>query len=141
MRKTFIAVAALIAAALTGAMTAPEAAARNSSFASEAFWRCPSGYLFESSSNAVHCKKAAYTDHRSLAPCMTGLYAATDHIGTKDMCSATNAITGELGVERACKPEDAAAGYSKRIVSGVDFCGKAIPQTVIAPSVMVTLTT
>jgi hypothetical protein len=139
MRKTIITLGAILAVAVASAASAPAAVARRSSLDSEAFWKCSTGYQFEVAGTAAHCKKAAYTARKSLAPCVIGLFAATDRVGTKDMCSASNSLTGEIGIERACNREDIEAGYTKRIVSGTDFCGKAIPETVIAPNVMITL--
>ncbi|HLE57655.1 MAG TPA: hypothetical protein VJB15_11275 [Rhodothermia bacterium] len=138
MRKIMLGLAAIVIAFAAGTMSAPAAGARSA--AAEAFWKCSTGFAFETSGNAVHCKKAPYTDRRSLAGCPIGLYPYTDRSGNKDMCSATNLVTGELGVERACKPSDVVVGYTKRHVDGLDFCGKYMLAEIRAPTVVVNLT-
>lgn len=108
---------------------------------SEVFYKCPSGYAFEVNGSAAHCKKPAYTDRRELSGCLVGFPTfRQDRVGSKDMCSGTNPVTGEVLMEAACKVEDVSAGYTKRIVGGRDFCGKLIPQQIQAPNVAVSLT-
>jgi len=138
MRKIMMTLAATVFAFAAGTMSATGAVARNN--AVEAFWKCPSGYAFVTNGNAVHCKKPAYIDKKPLGKCTIGLYAYVDRIGEKDMCSATNVVTGELGVERACPATDLVLGYTKRIVAGADYCGKAMPAEIKPPSVAVSLT-
>lgn len=129
---------AAVCLALVAAST-DEAFARSSS-ASETFWMCPSGFAFEVSGKAVHCKKAAYTERKVVAACPLGLYAMVDRIGQKDMCAATNPVSGEVSVERGCKSTDVILGFTKRIVSGADFCGKDVPAQIVAPNVAVVIT-
>ena len=138
MRKIIISLAVIAIAFAAGTMSATGAVARNA--AAEAFWKCSTGFAFETSGSAVHCKKAAYTDKKPLGKCPVGLYAYADRIGNKDMCSATNVVTGEVGVERACMASDVVLGYTKRLVNGTDFCGKLIPAEIQAPPVVVNLT-
>ena len=135
MRKIIISLAVIGIAVAAGTTSATNATARNA--AGEVFWKCSSGFAFETSGSAVHCKKASYTDKKALAGCPLGLYGYVDRIGAKDMCSATNAVTGELGVERGCKATDVAMGYTKRQVDGLDFCGKFMPSEIQAPSVSI----
>jgi hypothetical protein len=131
--------AAVFAAAITmGALSTRDASARPAAF-SELYYRCPAGYAFETSGSAVRCKKPAYTSKKPLANCTIGLYAATDRIGDKDMCAATNPISGEIGVERACVPTDLLAGYTKKIVDGLDYCGKVMPEDIKPPSVAIVM--
>lgn len=137
--KALLPTAALVLTFVAGLAAAPAAGARVSTLATEVFYKCESGYAFETSGNAAHCKKPAYTDRRTLADCIVGLYPSADRIGSKDMCAATNPVSGEISVERACRPTDLAAGYTKRIVAGVDYCGKLMPQQIEAPSRPVSL--
>ncbi len=139
------------AAALLGAMTASGLRAvprmdSESARLTKTYYKCPSGYRFAiSGSDAVHCSRAAYTtvSNRTLATCPNvggvGTFARTDHVRTKDMCTGTNPLTGEIAVERGCWPTDVAAGYRKRIVSGTDRCEKSTyhPEQIRAPSVAV----
>ena len=137
MRKIMMSLAAIVVAFAAGTMSAPAADARKS--AGEAFWRCATGFAFEVSGSAVHCKKPTYVLRKPLGKCPIGLYAYTDRIGDKDTCSATNAITGELGVEHGCATTDIALGYTKRIVHGTDYCEKSMPAEIVAPSVAILL--
>ena len=127
------------AAALTvGAVSISDASASSVAY-TELFYRCPAGYVFETSGSAVHCKKPAYTSTKPLANCTIGLYAAIDRIGNKDMCAATNPISGEVGIERGCISTDLIAGYTKKIVDGQDYCAKAVPVDIKPPSVAVVI--
>jgi hypothetical protein len=136
----------LAAIILTAAGTAaargnsgPHSAA--STMEAEVFFKCPSGYAFEVSGSAAHCKKPAYTDRRELGGCLVAFPTfRQDRVGSKDMCSGTNPLTGEVLMEAGCKVEDTSAGYTKRIVAGRDFCGKLMPQQIQAPNVAVSLT-
>ena len=138
MRSMIISLAAIGIAFAAGTVSATGAAARNA--AAETYWKCPTGFAFETSGSAVHCKKSPYVDHKALGKCPIGLYAYADRIGTKDMCAATNPVTGELGVERGCISTDLVLGYTKRIVAGADYCGKAIPAEFQPPTVAISLT-
>ena len=138
MRKIIISLAATGIAFAAGTVSATAAAGRNA--AAETFWKCPTGFGFETSGNAVHCKKSPYVDHKPLGKCPIGLYAYADRIGTKDMCAATNPVTGEIGVERGCVSTDLVLGYTKRIVVGADYCGKTIPAEFQPPTVAISLT-
>jgi hypothetical protein len=138
MRKIMMTLAAIVVAFAAGTMSATGAVARNA--AAEAFWKCASGYAFATNGNAVHCKKVAYIDKKPLGKCPIGLHAYVDRIGDKDMCSVTNAVIGEIGMERGCVSTDLVLGYTKRIVAGADYCGKPIPAEIKPPSVAVSLT-
>ena len=131
MRRSLITASALVLTFSAGIIAAPAAAARVNA-ATEIFYGCQSDFSFEATGSSAHCKKPAYTDHRKLADC-TLLFPATDRIGNKDMCAATNPLSGEIGVERACKLEDRNDGYTKRTVPGLDYCGKLIPQQIQPP--------
>ena len=133
---TVVVVATLVA--LRG-LSATEAPARATA-ASEPFWKCPAGFAFDVNGSAAHCKKPAYIERKLLAGCTIGLYPAADKLGEKDMCAGTNPVSGEIAVERGCKATDVALGFTKRIVAGTDYCGKAIAPEIVAPSVMVVLT-
>jgi len=136
---SFIKVAgAVIATAVVFTVFSAPASAARSLFA-ESYWRCPSGFAFETNGSAVHCKKPSYTVTKALAPCTIGLYAAMDRVGNKDMCAATNPISGEIGIERACAITDVAAGYSKRIVDGLDYCARTLPAEIQAPNMEITI--
>lgn len=104
--------------------------------AAEVYYTCPDGYAFATSgSDAAHCKKPAYTDQRVLGACPIGFPTfRADRLEKKDMCAGTNPVTGEVLVEPACKIEDLSAGYTKRIVSGRDYCGKLMPQQIQPPN-------
>ncbi|HEX6574882.1 MAG TPA: hypothetical protein VF042_07900 [Gemmatimonadaceae bacterium] len=121
-------------AALSGG--AESAAARPMA---EVYYRCQSGYAFETNGSAVHCKKPAWTEQRSLANCPIGLYPTVDRIGSKDMCAATNAISGEIDVEQGCTPADIVLGFTKKIVAGKDYCAKGHPAEITAPSVAISI--
>ena len=138
MLNRIISCIALIAAIAVTAAFAPHSTARRASDG-ETYFRCPSGYAFETSGASVHCKKPSWTETKPLAGCIVGLYASVDRIGTKDMCSGTNALTGEVSMEQQCNAADVANGFSKHIVAGKDFCGKTHPAEYIAPNVAITL--
>lgn len=129
-------VVALVTSVFAGVVNGYEA----NLVATETFWGCPAGFTFETSGNAAHCKRPATIDRKLLGGCPVGLFALTDRIGTKDMCGATNPVSGEISIERACKATDVALGYTKRIVTGTDYCGKALPPQVEAPSRAITVT-
>jgi hypothetical protein len=133
-----ICAAVFAAVVAVAAIRIPDASARSAAY-TELYYRCPAGYAFETSGAAVRCKKPAYSITRPLANCSLGLYPATDRIGDKDMCAATNPISGEIGVERGCVPSDLLAGYTKKIVDGQDYCTKAMPEDIKPPSVAVVI--
>lgn len=134
--STTMALAVLLAA---GAATSTSAAPDLTGVAADRFYRCPSGFAFESRQGAARCHKPAGQITRTLADCIVGLYPVTDRVGNKDMCAGTNPVTGEVSVERGCKADDLANGFTKRIVAGKDFCAKATPEEVQPPTVAVTL--
>ena len=104
----------------------------------EAFWRCPSGYAFETSGSAVHCKKPAWTETKPFMACVLATPTLKiDLVGETDMCAGNVGVT--VSAEPSCYPTDVAAGFTKRRVSGKDFCGKSHPAEVIAPNQMISL--
>jgi hypothetical protein len=104
----------------------------------EAFWRCPSGYAFETSGSAVHCKKPSWTETKAFMPCVLATPTLKiDLVGQTDMCAGNVGLT--VSAEPSCYPTDIANGFTKRRVSGKDFCGKAHPAEVIAPNQIITL--
>lgn len=141
MRRSTITASALILTFVAGVVAAPSAAARVSLF-SDLYYKCQSGFVFETAGSSARCRKPSHTDRRALADCPPPplMYPAADRIGTKDMCAVTNPLTGEIGVERSCKVEDRNTGYTKRVVTGLDFCGKVMPEQIQAPDRAVVLT-
>lgn len=133
-----ICAAVLAAAVAVAAVRIPDASARSAA-STELYYRCPAGYAFETSGSAVRCRKPAYSINKPLANCTIGLYAATDRIGDKDMCAATNPVSGEIGVERGCAPADLLAGYTKKIVDGPDYCAKPMRADIKPPSVAIVI--
>jgi hypothetical protein len=138
MRNKSISAMALVLAMLAGAVFAPYASARTSSY-SEAFWRCSTGYAFEVSGAAVHCKKPQWTETKAYLGCPIGTALDIDGLGDHDVCAGTNPVTGIVSIEPACNPADVVNGFSKRTLSGKDYCGKNHPAEVVAPSNMITL--
>jgi hypothetical protein len=129
----FIAGTTILLAASNGAKPASAAAP-----VGEAYWRCPSGYAFETSGSAVHCKKAAWTETKPFLSCLLPTPdLKLDLVNQTDMCSGS--IGMAVTAEPACYPQDIAAGFTKRHVSGKDFCGKNHPSEVIAPNQMISL--
>jgi hypothetical protein len=100
------AAAALIAAPLALVPGAASASSAVTELQAERYFTCPSGYVFRAASDAAHCKKHPRYGYRGLVPCPNnfgvGLFAKTDAIGRKDMCTGTNPVTGEVAVERGC---------------------------------------
>lgn len=123
----------LLVAIVAGVVFAPRASARTLS-ESEIFYTCPSGYAFETSGSAARCRKAQWTETKSFVGCALGMALKYDAIGTTDMCAATTPVTGVVSVEPGCYPSDLVNGYTKRHVSGKDFCAKTHPEEIIAPS-------
>ena len=104
----------------------------------EAFWRCPSGYAFETSGSAVHCKKPSWTETKPFMACVLATPTLKiDLVGQTDMCAGSVGIT--VSAEPSCYPTDIANGFTKRRVSGKDFCGKSHPAEVIAPNQLISL--
>ena len=132
MRTTLLAVGMLVA--LGGALATTASAAR--------YYSCPSGYSFQTSSNAARCYKPATTQTASLLACpnvqtpagSVGLFEAIDRLSTgRDQCAAQNPIAGAISVDRKCP-----AGYTYRIVRpGRDRCEKRVTADVRSPSIAV----
>lgn len=102
----------------------------------ETYWRCPSGYAFETSGSAVHCKKPAWTETKAAMPCIAPTPdLKLDLVDKTDMCSGGIGVA--ITAEPLCYPTDLAAGYVKYHVAGKDFCGKAHPVEIIAPNLAV----
>lgn len=134
---TFAASAVVAAAGLTLATRQPSLSAATATM-SESFWRCPSGYAFETSGSAVHCKKPAWTETKAFMPCVIPTPdLKTDLLNTTDMCAGGIGVT--VTAEPLCYPTDIANGFTKRHVSGRDFCGKTHPAEVIAPNQLISL--
>jgi hypothetical protein len=131
---SFLAAATILVA---GMAKGPAVASAASSMMSEAFWKCPSGYTFEVSGSAVHCKKPAWTETKAFMPCVLATPTLkVDLLGNTDMCAGSVGVT--VTAEPVCYPTDIANGFTKRLVSGKDFCGKTHPAEVIAPNQMIT---
>jgi len=106
--------------------------------AAESYWRCPAGYTFEVSGSAVRCKKPSWTETKPFMAC--GFPTANlklDLVGQTDMCAGD--IGATVTIEPQCYPADVVNGFTKRRVSGKDFCGKPHPAEVIAPNQHVVL--
>ena len=130
-----IAVSTVILSASNGANLA---SAASTPTMGEAFWRCPSGYAFETSGSAVHCKKASWTETKPFMPCVLATPTLKiDLVGQTDMCAGSVGLT--VSAEPSCFPTDIAGGFTKRHVSGKDFCGKTHPAEVIAPNQLISL--
>ena len=128
--------AMVLASAVTPTTTASAATAAPLAEAAESYWRCPSGYAFEVSGSAVRCKKPAWTETKPFMAC--GFPTATlklDLVGQTDMCAGSVGTT--VTVEPQCYPTDVMNGFTKRRVSGKDFCGKSHAAEVIAPNQLV----
>ena len=139
MRSKSIPALALLLATVAAAVFAPGASARASSY-SEPFWRCASGYAFETSGSAVHCKKPEWTETKAFMSCSLATPTLKiDLVGDTDMCAGSTPITGVISAEPACYPTDLASGFTKRHVDGKDYCGKNHPAEVVAPSQLITL--
>ena len=124
--------------ALAGANGPKLASAASTVTMGEAFWRCPSGYAFETSGSAVHCKKPSWTETKPFMPCVLATPTLKlDLVGQTDMCAGNVGLT--VSAEPSCYPTDMANGFTKRHVSGKDFCGKSHPAEVIAPNQLISL--
>jgi hypothetical protein len=128
--------AMVFAAAGTPTTVASAATAAPLVKTAESYWKCPSGYTFQVSGSAVHCKKPSWTETKPFMAC--GFPTATlklDLVGQTDMCAGSVGTT--VTVEPQCYPTDVMNGYTKRRVSGRDFCGKSHAAEVIAPNQLV----
>lgn len=138
-RKTTTALITLAATLLAFAATneSPKAARAAAPVAVESFWRCPSGFAFETSGSAVHCKKAAYSQTTQFIAC-GGLTPTLklDLVGTTDMCVGGIGLT--VSAEPLC-PVDLADPWLKRHVSGRDYCSRPRPAEVIPPNQLISL--
>jgi hypothetical protein len=132
---------ALIAgtAAMLSASNGPKlASAASTPTIGENFWRCPSGFAFETSGSAVHCKKPSWTETKPFMACVLATPTLKiDLVGETDMCAGNVGVT--VSAEPSCYPIDIANGYTKRHVSGKDFCGKPHPAEVIAPNQLISI--
>ena len=129
----FVAATTIMLAASNGPKLASAAAPMG-----EAFWRCPSGYAFETSGSAVHCKKPSWTETKAFMPCVLATPTLKiDLVNQTDMCAGDVGLT--VSAEPLCYPADIANGFTKRHVSGKDFCGKSHPAETIAPNQLITL--
>ena len=140
MYRTFLSLLVLVAAvAAIGATVKPaRTAVAAPVVVAEPYWRCPSGYQFQTSSSAVHCKKASWTETKPMLPCLVPTPdLKTDLVNNTDMCSG--GIGVQVTAEPLCNPVDMAAGFTKRKVSGRDFCGKFHPSEIIAPNTMISI--
>lgn len=136
MQSKSVSILALVVTMVAGAAFATRASARTSY--SEPFWRCSSGYAFETSGSAVHCKKPSWTETRAYMSCAIGLTLKYDQVGNTDMCTGITPL-GAVSVEPACNPTDVLGGFTKRIVDGKDFCGKTHAAEIVAPSIVISL--
>jgi hypothetical protein len=137
-RKTLVLAAVVFTATLSlGGSALPKAAASTTS-AAEAYWRCPSGFAFETSGSAVHCKKPSWTETKPFMACTLATPTLKiDLLSNTDMCAGSVGLT--VTAEPQCYPTDIVNGFTKRHVSGKDFCGKAHPAEVVAPNQLISL--
>jgi len=109
------------------------------------YYKCMSGYNFQTVSDAARCYKPQSTSYKSLNRCASvhipianksiGHFYKKNHQGNKDMCVGTfkiAGITNTNAVEITCP-----SGYAKQILSGKDRCRKTIPSKVKAPDIRV----
>ena len=128
----------VLAATLSSGPSGLRNATASTTSAAESYWRCPSGYAFQTSGSAVHCKKAAWTETKALVPCLAPTPSLkVDLVSNTDMCAGDVGLT--ISAEPMCYPTDLANGFTKRRVAGRDFCGKYHPSEVIAPNQKITL--
>ena len=105
----------------------------------EVYYRCQTGFQFETSGEAVHCKKAAYVNKANYAPCAFPTPTTQiDAVGNVDMCAGTG-VVGVVSTEPICYAADITLGYTKRHVVGKDYCGKNHPAQIKAPDQTVVL--
>jgi hypothetical protein len=116
--------------AVTGGEASPATAG------AEVYWRCPTGFTFETSNSAVRCRKPAWTETKAVMPCLAPTPdIKIDLLNHTDMCSGAVGIA--VTAEPLCYSTDIAVGFTKRRVSGKDFCGKTHAQEIIAPNQMI----
>jgi len=136
-RLLVLAVAAAIGATGLAATFHPARLSAAAAVNAEVYWRCPSGYAFETSGSAVHCKKPAWTETKPAMSCVIPTpNLKFDLVGTTDMCSGGIGIA--VTAEPLCYPTDLSNGYVKHHVAGKDFCGKFHPVEIIAPNQVIT---
>ena len=137
-RKSLVLAAVLFTATLSFGVWGVSKAAASTTSAAESYWRCPSGFAFETSGSAVHCKKPTWTETKAFMPCVLATPTLKiDLVGQTDMCAGNVGLT--VSVEPSCYPTDLANGFTKRRVAGKDFCGKQHPAEVVAPNQLITL--
>ena len=137
-RKSLALSAFLFAAILSVGVSGLPRAVASTTSAAESWWRCPSGYAFETSGSAVHCKKASWTETKPFMACATPTPTLKlDLVGSTDMCAGNVGLT--VTAEPMCYPTDLVNGFTKRRVSGKDFCGKTHPEEIVAPNTRITL--
>ena len=127
--------------ALTATATAGVGLARSAT--ASKYYKCGSGYTFQTSGEAVRCYKPGREQTTELNPCgsmnVAGLnvpvplYAKADHSGNTDYCAGQAGLPGvatnTVAVVRTCP-----VGYAKRVQSGRDICFKNIPADIIPPT-------
>jgi hypothetical protein len=138
MYRKLISMATLaVVAALSIGVSRPSDATASPTATAEVYWRCESGFVFETSGSAVHCKKPSWTETKPFMACVLATPTLKiDLVGMTDMCAGSVGVT--VSAEPSCYPTDIAAGFTKRKVSGKDFCGKNHPVEIVAPSQQVT---
>lgn len=132
-RKLISMVTLAIVAALSIGVSRPSDATASPTATAEVYWRCASGFAFETSGSAVHCKKPSWTETKPFMAC--GFPTATlkiDLVGQTDMCAGVVGTT--VSTEPMCYPTDVVNGFTKRRVDGKDFCGKPHPAEIVAPN-------
>ena len=143
MKRSLLSLATLVPIAILAiGVSGPSNATASTTAAVESWWRCPSGYAFETSGSAVHCKKPAWTETKPVVPCLVPTPDfKLDYSGNTDVCagSASMGVSVTVTAPLNCYPTDVAAGFTKRIVSGRDFCGKNHPTEIIAPNRQVSM--
>ena len=138
--SVFVAALTILAAA---SRTTPVAAAApitagTTTTAVETFWRCPSGYAFETSGSAVHCKKPSWTETKPFMACgIPTPNLKVDLVSQTDMCEGVVGTT--ISAEPQCYPSDVLNGFTKRHVAGKDFCAKPHAAEVLPPNQAVTI--
>ena len=138
MSRKLISMATLaVVAALSTGVSGPADATASPTATAEVYWRCAAGFAFETSGSAVHCKKPSWTETKPFMACVLATPTLKiDLVGMTDMCAGSVGVT--VSAEPSCYPTDMAAGFTKRHVSGKDFCGKNHPVEIVAPSQQVT---
>ena len=139
--RTVLVAAFAGAIALAATTTASVGLARSAT--ASKYYKCGSGYTFQSSGEAARCYKPGREELRELLPCgsmnVAGinvpvpLYPKADHSGNTDYCAGQAGLPGvatnTVAVVRSCP-----TGYVKRTQSGRDVCYRNIPAEVIPPT-------